>query len=68
MNDKRKEKEVDKAVDMTFPASDPPARSKPTSTEPPARPVDRKPRVIRKEEIERARRGAGHNKCRPSGQ
>lgn len=31
-------KKVDKAVDLSFPASDATAHGKPTSTEPPARP------------------------------
>jgi hypothetical protein len=39
---KAKEKKVDKAVDMTFPASDATAHGKATSTEPPKRPVNRK--------------------------
>jgi hypothetical protein len=51
------EKKVDKAVDMTFPASDPVAAGEATSTEPPRRPVDREPPVISKEQIEQARRG-----------
>jgi hypothetical protein len=62
-----KEKKLDKAVDMTFPASDPVASGKATGTEPPRRPADRKPPVISKEEIERARRGSGHNENRRSG-
>jgi hypothetical protein len=57
---KAKEKKLDKAVDMTFPASDPVASGKATGTEPPRRPADRKPPIISKEEIERARRGNGH--------
>ena len=57
---KTKQKKADKALDMTFPASDPVATGKPTGTEPPKRPVDRKAPVISKEDIERARRGAGH--------
>jgi len=62
MNKKKmeKDKKVDKAVDMSFPASDAPARGKATGTEPPARPVDRHAPAITKEEIEQARRGAGH--------
>ena len=54
------EKKVDKGLDMTFPASDPVATGKATSTEPPRRPKDRKAPVITKEEIEQARRGRGH--------
>ena len=55
-----KEKKHDKAVDMTFPASDATAHGKATGTEPPARPVDRKVPTITQEQIEQARRGAGH--------
>lgn len=51
---------VDKAIDMTFPASDPVAAGKATGTESPNRPVDRKAPVITKEQIEQARRGNGH--------
>jgi hypothetical protein len=57
---KKKEKKLDKAVDMTFPASDPPAAGKSTSTEPPRRPADRKAPIVTKEEIEAAQRGRGH--------
>jgi hypothetical protein len=56
----KNEKEVDHAVDMTFPASDPTAHGKPTSTEAPCRPVDRKAPKITKEQIEQAQRGEGH--------
>ena len=56
------EKNVDKGLDMTFPASDPAATGKATSTEPPGRPTDRKAPVITKEEIEQARRGRGHKR------
>jgi hypothetical protein len=55
-----REKKVDNAVDMTFPASDPVATGKATGTEPPKRPSDRKPPVITKEQIEQAQRGQGH--------
>ena len=61
---KEAEKKVDKAVDMTFPASDPVATGGATSTEPPTRPKDRKPPLLRKEEIEQARRGDGHKRNR----
>lgn len=57
---KDEEKKVDRAIDMTFPASDPVATGEATSTEPPKRPKDRKARVISREEIEHARRGSGH--------
>ena len=57
---KRKDKKVDKAGNMSFPASDAPAHRKPTSTEPPARPADRTAPRITKEQIEQAKRGEGH--------
>ena len=56
----KKDKKVDKAVDMTFPASDAPAHSKPTATETPKRPSDREAPPITREQVERARRGEGH--------
>jgi hypothetical protein len=56
------DRQVDKAVAMTFPASDPIAAGETTSTEPPKRPTDRKPPVIRREEIEHARRGSGRKR------
>jgi hypothetical protein len=57
---KKTEKWIDKAVEMTFPASDPVASGQATSTEPPGRPKERKPPIITREEIEQARRGSGH--------
>jgi hypothetical protein len=57
---KREEKKVDKAVDMTFPASDPTAHGEATATEQPARPADRQAPQITKEQIEQAQRGEGH--------
>jgi len=60
LDKKVKDKKVDKAIDMTFPASDPTTHGKPTATEPPKRPVDRKAPVVTKEQIEQAQRGAGH--------
>jgi hypothetical protein len=60
MNKAKTEKKVDTAVDHSFPASDATARGKPTGTEPPARPADRKAPRISKEDIERAQRGEGH--------
>lgn len=57
---KQNDKKQDKAIDMTYPASDPTANSKPTGTEPPRRPVDRQAPEISKEEIDRAQRGEGH--------
>jgi hypothetical protein len=61
MDKAKTEKKVDKAVDMSFPASDATAHGKPTSTEPPTRPIDRKAPRITKEQIEQAQRGDGHN-------
>lgn len=59
--DKRKQgSKLYKAVDGTFPASDPPAVGTPTSTEPPKRPLDRKPPVISREQNEAAERDEGH--------
>ena len=58
--DGQREKKIDDAIDKTFPASDPPASGRSTSTEAPARPADRKAPVITKEEIEDARKGKGH--------
>ncbi len=54
------DRKIDKAVEMSFPASDPIATGNATSTEPPARPTDRSAPVISPEEIEQARRGQGH--------
>jgi hypothetical protein len=63
-----KERKIDKAVDMSFPASDAPAHGNPTGTEPPRRPVDRKAPRVTKEEIEQAQRGDGHKQGkRPQG-
>ena len=55
---RRTEKKIDKAVDLTFPASDPTAHGKATSTEPPRRPVDRTAPAITKEQIDRAQGSA----------
>jgi hypothetical protein len=60
MSQAKKDEKHDKAVDMTFPASDPTAHGKPTGTEEPGRPADRKAPVITREQIEQARRGEGH--------
>ena len=63
-----KERKIDKAVDMSFPASDTPTHGNPTGTEPPRRPVDRKAPRVTKEEIEQAQRGDGHKQSkRPQG-
>lgn len=56
----KREKQIDDAIDKTFPASDPPANGRATSTEAPSRPVDRKAPIITKEEIEDAQKGKGH--------
>jgi hypothetical protein len=55
-----KEHKIDKAVDMSFPASDAPAHGNATGTEPPSRPADRKAPQVTKEQIEQAQRGDGH--------
>jgi hypothetical protein len=60
MSSQRQDKKHDKAVDMTFPASDPTAHGPATSTEPPCRPIDRKAPIITREQIEQAQRGEGH--------
>jgi hypothetical protein len=57
---RKKDAEVDRSVDMTFPASDAPASGQTTGTEAPKGPVDRKSPVITKEQIEQAQRGDGH--------
>ena len=54
------DKKLDKAIEKSFPASDPVTVGKPTGTEPAKRPVDRQPPVITKEEVEAAERGEGH--------
>ena len=54
---KAKQKKVDKALDMTFPASDPPASGKVTGTEPPARPSGRQAPIISKDDLEAAAGG-----------
>jgi len=53
---KAKQEQVDKALDMTFPASDPPASNRTTGTEPPRRPVSRQAPIVSKDEIESAAR------------
>jgi hypothetical protein len=60
MTKRKTEKKHDQAVDLTFPASDPVAHQRPTGTEEPCRPVDRKPPIITPEQIEQAQRGDGH--------
>jgi hypothetical protein len=62
--DGQRDRDVDAAVEMTFPASDAPARGGATGTEPPWRPADREAPLVSKEEIEEARRAiaARHKK------
>lgn len=60
MNKPVTDKKHDRAVDMTFPASDAPAHGKPTSNEKPRRPADRKAPDITSEQIEQAQQGEGH--------
>jgi hypothetical protein len=60
MTKERTEAKIDKAVDLSFPASDPTAHGNATSTEPPSRPTDREAPVITKEQIDQAQRGEGH--------
>jgi len=61
-----KDRKIDKAVDMTFPASDAPAHGHATGTEPPRRPADRKAPHVTKEQIEQAQRGEGHKEIEPA--
>ena len=50
----------DDALDKTFPASDSVAQGGATATEPPTAPMDRKPPLISREQIEAAERDEGH--------
>jgi hypothetical protein len=52
--DDAKQKKIDKSLDQTFPASDPPGSNQATGTEPPARPASRQAPLISKEQIEAA--------------
>jgi hypothetical protein len=64
----RKSRQLDEALDMTFPASDPPAVGEPTSTEAPRRPVDRRTPPISKEQVEAAsRKGRVHRSPKQGG-
>jgi hypothetical protein len=49
-----KQKKVDKSLDMTFPASDPPASNQSTGTEAPGRPASRQAPLVSKDEIDAA--------------
>ena len=61
MNEKkRNDLKIDQAGKTSFPASDATAHGKPTSTERPGRPVDRKAPHVTKEQIDQAQRGEGH--------
>lgn len=51
---KQQERELDRAVEQTFPASDPIAPNNVTGTEPPGSDPRRKPPIIPKAEIEAA--------------
>jgi hypothetical protein len=51
------EAQLDDALGDTFPASDPVSVGRSTSTEPPARPTDRKAPVLDLEDVAAARRG-----------
>lgn len=54
---KPKDKKLDEAVELTFPASDPATVGKATGTEPAARPTDRHAPLITKEDVDRASAG-----------
>jgi hypothetical protein len=63
----RKQKKVDKALDMTFPASDPPASNQSTGTETPGRPTSRQAPIVSKDDIDAAagaKRPQGGRKAR----
>jgi hypothetical protein len=55
--DRKLDAQLDEALGDTFPASDPIAVGHSTSTEPPARPTDRKAPEIDLDEIAAARKG-----------
>ena len=48
------ETKIDKGVELTFPASDPPAVGTPTGTEAARRPIDRTAPLITKEDVDAA--------------
>jgi hypothetical protein len=58
-SERKLDAQLDDALTDTFPASDPVAVGGSTSTEPPARPVDRKAPVINLEDVAAARRKRG---------
>ena len=59
---KAREEDVDKSVEMTFPASDAATPGHATSTEPPSRPTDRRAPTISKDDIEAAAKGTGQGR------
>ncbi len=58
-SDRKLDAQLDDALGDTFPASDPVAVGHSTSTEPPARPTDRKAPVIDLDDVAAARRKSG---------
>ena len=54
---KPKDKKLDEAVELTFPASDPATAGKATGTEAASRPTDRQAPLITKEDVDRASAG-----------
>jgi hypothetical protein len=61
---KGKDAKTDRSLDMSFPASDAPARGEATGPEAPKRPADRKAPVITRDQIEQARRAGRGTKQR----
>lgn len=57
------DKKLDKAVEMTFPASDPATAGKATGTEAASRPTDRHAPLMNKEDIDRASAGLEQHKA-----
>lgn len=58
------DKKIDKAVEMTFPASDPVTAGKATGTEAASRPTDRHAPLITKEDVDRASAGLEKHEAR----
>jgi hypothetical protein len=52
------EEKIDRAVEMTFPASDPPLPGNPTGNERATQPANRQAPLISRDDVERARGGA----------
>jgi hypothetical protein len=63
-----KQKKIDKSLDMTFPASDPPASNRSTATEAPARPASRQAPLVSKEDFDRAAGRPARGRRRPGRQ